>query len=114
MVTGVQTGSIRIFERAIAKIASHAIQEIHEVAALVEGRTKRVDRRKYYKAIRISVEELNLAIDIQAIVQLGTPLYDLSKEIQFKIKQVVEDMTGLVVSAVNIRIVGVYSKGLGI
>lgn len=110
MTSRIESGSVTISNRAIAKIASHAIQEMHGVTALVEGRNKRTDRKKFYKAIGISIEDMELAIDIYPVVQLGIPIHQLAKSLQYKVKQVVEEMTGLLVSAVNIKIVGIQAQ----
>ncbi|MNC35866.1 hypothetical protein D3C75_843630 [compost metagenome] len=103
-------GSVHISNQAIAKIASSAIQATNEVTALVQGRTKRTDKKKFYKAIGIEIKELELIIDINPIVRLETPLHQLSRTLQFKVKQEVEKMTGLIVSAVNIGVVGIRSE----
>lgn len=104
----VGNGSVNISNQAIAKIASIAIQETQEVTAIVKGRTKHTDKSKFYKAIGISIKELEIAIDVHPIVMFGTPLHKLSRTLQLNVKQVVEKMTGLVVSKVNINIAGMH------
>ncbi|MNM26812.1 hypothetical protein D3C81_372830 [compost metagenome] len=107
MAIHVENGSVNISNQVIAKIASTAIQDNHEVTALVEGRTKRTDRNKFYKAVGISINEMKIKIDIHPVVRLGKPLHQISRALQLAVKQVVENMTGLIVSAVNINIIGV-------
>ncbi|AWB44750.1 hypothetical protein DCC85_11340 [Paenibacillus sp. CAA11] len=102
-------GSINISHRAIAKIASSVIQTIREVTALVDGRNKRTDKKKFYKAVGIRIEESGLLIDLHTVVLLGTPLHLLMKILQMNVKQEVERLTGLVVTKVNIDIVEVTS-----
>lgn len=106
--TQVKNGCIRISQQAIAKIASSAVQTTNEVTALVEGRIKRTDKKKFFKAIGIGINEFKLIIEIHPIVRLETPLHQLSRILQSKVKQEVELMTGLIVSAVNIEIVGIH------
>jgi uncharacterized alkaline shock family protein YloU len=110
MITQVENGIVKISNQVIAKIASKAIQETDEVVALVEGRTKRTDKNNFYKAVGIRIQELEIAIDINPIIMLGTPLHQLSRFLQLNVKQVVEKMTGLLVSEVNINIVGLQAK----
>jgi uncharacterized alkaline shock family protein YloU len=100
-------GSVHISNQAIAKIASLSIREVREVTALADGWTKRTDRNKFYKAILIDINDMGLAINVNPIVRLGIPLHQLSRTLQLKIKQEVEKMTGLIVTAVNINIAGI-------
>lgn len=102
-----EKGSVNISNQVIAKIASTAIQDNHEVTALVEGRTKRIDKNKFYKAVGISINEMEITIDIHPVVRLGKPLHQISRALQLAVKQVVENMTGLIVSEVNINITGI-------
>lgn len=60
-------GSINISDQTIAKIVSSAIQRIREVAALVDGRTKRTDKHKFYKAVGIRIEETELFIELRQL-----------------------------------------------
>lgn len=100
-------GSVQISNQAIAKIVSLSIREVREVTALADGWTKRTDRNKFYKAILIDINDMGLAINVNPIVRLGIPLHQLSRSLQLKIKQEVEKMTGLIVTAVNINIAGI-------
>jgi uncharacterized alkaline shock family protein YloU len=107
MAAQAEHGKVNISDQVIAKIASTAIQNNHAVAALVEGRTKRTDKHKFYKAVGIRIKGLEVSIDIHSVVRLGTPLHQMSRALQLAVKQAVEHMTGLIVSEVNIEIVGV-------
>lgn len=110
MTSKMESGRITISNQAIAKIASHAVQEMHGVTALVEGINKRTDRKKFYKAIGISIEGMELTIDIYPVLLFGSPIHQLAKSLQYEVKQVVEEMTGLLVSAVNIKIVRIQAQ----
>lgn len=102
-------GSIHISHQAIAKIVSSAIQSIREVTALVNGRTKRTDKNKFYKAVGLRIKETELFIELRMVVLLDTPLHLLSRALQMNVKQEVEKLTGINVSKVNIDIVEVIS-----
>ncbi|MNW40639.1 hypothetical protein D3C74_177550 [compost metagenome] len=108
MTTNVEQGSIRISNKAIAKIASMSILEVKEVTALVDGKMKRNDKSKCYKAVEVRIKESEITIDFCPIVRLGTPLHQLSRTLQNNIKKAVEEMTGLIVLSVNITIVGLH------
>ncbi|MNC06324.1 hypothetical protein D3C76_38110 [compost metagenome] len=61
MNTQVINGNVNISDQVIAKIAGASIQNLHEVTALTEGRTKRTDKRKFYKAVNSKVVGLHTA-----------------------------------------------------
>lgn len=103
----VEKGRLHIADRVIAKVASTAIQSTSEVLALLEGRTKRTDRNKFYKAVGIRINGVEVAITIHPIVRFGLPIQQISRALQLAVKQAVESFTGLIVSEVNINIAGI-------
>lgn len=103
-------GNIHISDRALAKIASHAVQKSKEVLELADGKIRRTDKKKFYKAIGLKIEEAGAIIQIAPIVTFETPLQQLAKFIQFNVKQEVEKWTGIRVLEVNIGIAGIVQR----
>ncbi len=99
--------NVHISKQVIAKIAAKGIQEAQEIIALMDGRIKRTDKNKFYKAVRINIREVEIAIEVYPVVQFGVPLHLICRTLQLKLKQMVEKMTGLIVSEININVVGV-------
>ena len=55
-------------------------------------------------ARKISIEEGEATIEISIAVKMGIHILQAAKEVQTKVKDAVETMTGLHVSAVNVNI----------
>ena len=54
----------------------------------------------------------DVIIEISVIVEFGCKIHMVAKEIQDKVRKALEDMTGLIVSEVNINVIGVnFEKG---
>ncbi|WP_151737013.1 Asp23/Gls24 family envelope stress response protein ['Paenibacillus yunnanensis' Narsing Rao et al. 2020] len=100
-------GTIAISNRTITKIAGTAIQEMQEITALMEGTTKRRNRKDFYKAVGLEVSGSQVAFRIFPIIRLGTPLPQISRRLQDLIKSRVEKMTGLAVTEVHVTICGI-------
>lgn len=100
-------GCIHISNRTITKIAGKAVEEIQEVMALMQGRTKRRNKTDFYKAIELTIEDGNVCIRLFPVLRLGAPLHEISKRLQQIIKSHVEKMTGFLVSEVHITVSGI-------
>jgi uncharacterized alkaline shock family protein YloU len=56
-----------------------------------------------------------VAIDLSIIVEYGCKIHEVCKNIQNKVREAVEQMTGMTASEVNVSVVGVnVDKGLAI
>ncbi|KNZ43593.1 Asp23/Gls24 family envelope stress response protein [Acetobacterium bakii] len=58
------------------------------------------------KGVKISHEPEGLLVGVYLITAAGVDIVKVSKEVQAKIKESVESMTGLEIAAVNVRIEG--------
>ncbi len=59
------------------------------------------------KGVRIDVLEGVVTVDLNLNIQYGYNIFETSQKVQEKVKVAIENMTGLTVSDVNIRIAGV-------
>ncbi|WP_150271506.1 Asp23/Gls24 family envelope stress response protein [Paenibacillus tepidiphilus] len=100
-------GTVAISNRTIMKIVGMAIQEMHEIMALMEGKTRRTNRKDFYKAIGLTVSGAQVTISISPVIRLGVPLQQISRRLQDSIKSHVEKMTGLAVSQVHVTVCGI-------
>ena len=64
-------------------------------------------RKNLTKGVKVEVGEKEAAIDLYIIVEYGYRIPEIAWEIQEKVKQAVESMTGLTVVEVNIHVQGV-------
>ncbi|RKN86664.1 Asp23/Gls24 family envelope stress response protein [Paenibacillus ginsengarvi] len=109
-----QTGMIRISDDVVATIAGLAALETPGVAAMSggisEGLAKRLSGKNVQKGVSVEVGQLEAAIDLRVIVHFGSKIQDVCRELQANVKEAVENMTGLHVVEVNVKVEGVAFK----
>jgi len=102
---------ITIADEVIATIAGIAASEIDEVVSmsgrLGDGIAGMLGKKNLSKGIKVEVGEKEVALDLSIIVQYGCKIHIVAKEIQNKVRNAVEEMTGMKVSEVNIHVLGV-------
>ena len=104
-------GEVVVADEAIAVIAGIAAMEIEGIASLA-GRENRemiskLGKKILSKGVKVDVLEDVVTIVITVTLKYGYNIMDVSKKIQDKVKVTVENMTGLTVADVNIRVAGV-------
>lgn len=106
-----EMGDIRISEEVVAIIASVAAMEVEGVAGMsggiAGGIAEILGRKNLSKGVKVEVGEKEAAIDVYVIVEYGSRIPEVSWNVQEKVKQRVETMTGLNVVEVNIHIQGI-------
>jgi uncharacterized alkaline shock family protein YloU len=106
-----QSGSIRISDDVVASIAGIAAINTHGVTAMSggisEGIAKRISGRNVHKGVGVEVGELEAAIDLRVIIQYGLHIQQVCRELQENVKTAVENMTGLKVIEVNVKVEGI-------
>lgn len=108
-------GSLKISEEVISTIAGMAASEINGVAGLsqrpnpdLKGILHGVHAKKNVsKAIRLEVQEGDAVIDVFVNLFMGTKIPEVAAEIQSRVKDAVQNMTGITVSKVNVHVAGV-------
>ncbi len=109
-------GDIRISDEVVANIAMIAAQEIEGVAHVLGGGTKPnelkniVGIKNYSKDLRVEVCEKIVSVDMAIVVKYGFSLPTVGKAVQERVRTSIENMTGLEVSDVNVRIASVELK----
>ncbi len=107
---------VQIADDVIAVIAEIAALEVDGVSATAPTKTEFVQQaissKKKAKGVKIEVSDDSVFIELSLIVKYGVKIQDMSTKVQQKVKNSVETMTGLNVSAVNVHVVGVqFEKG---
>lgn len=108
-------GSIRISDEAIAVIAGLAALEVEGVASMAQGTVDGIAEMLGVKpsqgrGVKVEVRNEDVAIEIHVFVEFGVDIPIVCQKVQDKVREAVEDMTGLNVSAVNISVQGVKMK----
>lgn len=104
-------GEVQIADQVVATIAGLAATEVEGVAAMSGNITNelvsKLGMKNLSKGVRIEVDSENVVVDLVLSLQYGYSIPKTSKLVQDKVKSAIENMTGLTVSEVNIRIAGV-------
>ncbi|NLH95736.1 MAG: Asp23/Gls24 family envelope stress response protein [Clostridiaceae bacterium] len=104
-------GTIKITDEVVAIIAGIAAMEVPGVTSMsggiAGGIAEALGRKNLSKGVKVEVGEKEAAIDLYIIVEYGYRIPEVAWAIQERVKNAVEDMTGLRVVEVNIHIQGV-------
>ena len=104
-------GSVKIADDVVAMIAGIAAAEVDGVAAM-SGNVpnefmSKVGVKNLKKGVKVEVLNKVVKVDLALIMEYGYNIPATSQKVQEKVKNAIENMTGLEVSDVNIRIAGV-------
>jgi uncharacterized alkaline shock family protein YloU len=106
-----EIGTIKITDEVVAIIAGIAAMEVPGVTSMsggiAGGIAEALGRKNLSKGVKVEVGEKEAAIDLFIIVEYGYRIPEVAWTIQERVKNAVEDMTGLSVVEVNIHIQGV-------
>lgn len=107
-------GLIRISDDVVATIAGLAALDTPGVAAMSggisEGLAKRLSGKNVQRGVTVEVGQLEAAIDLRVILNYGCKIHEVCRDLQQNVKEAVENMTGLNVVEVNIKVEGVAFK----
>ncbi len=106
-----ELGSVKIADDVVAMIAALAATEVEGVAAMSGNMTNellsRVGVKNATKGTRVEVLQKKVKVDLAIMIEYGYNIPATCQRVQTKVKNAVENMTGLEVTDVNIRIAGV-------
>lgn len=106
----IETGNLKISEDVVASIATIAAKEVEGVADLstAPANLKGIFKSKPVKtSVEVDLNDGVAIIDIYLKIKYGAKVQPVSSEIQKKVKDSVQNMTGIAVSKVNIHISGI-------
>ncbi len=104
-------GEVQIADEVVAIIAGLAATEVEGVSAMAGNITNelvgKLDMKNLSKGVHVEVLEGAVSVELALHMQYGYNIPTVSAKVQDKVKSAIENMTGLSVSDVNIRIAGV-------
>ncbi len=104
-------GEVQIADEVVAVIAGLAAMDVEGVASLAGGATREVvdkqGMKSVSKGVKVDVLDGVVTVMLNLNIMYGYSIVDVTGKIQDKVKSTVENMTGLTVADVNIRISGV-------
>ena len=105
------SGEVYIADEVVAIIAGLAATEVDGVASMAGNITNelvgKLGMKNLSKGVKISVLENVVTVDLALNIEYGKNILETSKTVQEKVKAAIENMTGLEVADVNIRIASV-------
>lgn len=106
-----QLGEVQIADEVVATIAGLAATEVEGVASMAGNITNeligKLGVKNLSKGVKVLVTEENVDVDLALNIEYGYSIMKVSEKVQDRVKNAIENMTGLEVSMVNIRIVNV-------
>lgn len=104
-------GQIVVEDEVVAVIAGLAAMEVEGVASMAGNATRdiisKLGNKTLSKGVNVDILEDVVTIAMALNLKYGYNIMDISGKVQEKVKTAVENMTGLKVADVNIRVAGV-------
>ena len=102
--------NVKIANDVVATIAGLATSDIPGVAGMSGGISggfaQMLGRKQLTKGVKVEIIDSNVNIDLFIIVDYGVKIPEVAYQVQGKVKEAVETMTGLVATAVNVNVQG--------
>ncbi|MEE0919670.1 MAG: Asp23/Gls24 family envelope stress response protein [Lachnospiraceae bacterium] len=111
LTEGDEFGTVKIANDVVAMITALAVTEVegvsHMVGTIPNEIMSKVGMKKQTKGVKVDITEKNVSIDVAVNLLYGYNIPTTCSRLQDKIKNAIETMTGLNVTDVNVRIVGI-------
>ncbi|MCC8142349.1 MAG: Asp23/Gls24 family envelope stress response protein [Lachnospiraceae bacterium] len=109
-----ELGDVHVADEVVAIIAGLAATEVEGVTSMYGNITNdlisRLGAKNLSKGVRVTMEDGTVQVDLALNIAYGYGIPDVSHKVQEKVKSAIENMTGLTVSGVNVRIAEVDMK----
>lgn len=104
-------GEVKIADEVVAIIAALAATEVEGVASMAGNITNelisRLGMKNLSKGVKVDVLEGVVTVSLALNMKYNYSIMDVSAKVQEKVKSAVENMTGLEVADVNVKVSGV-------
>ena len=107
-------GQVQIADEVIAVIAGLAATEVGGVSKMSGNITNEIvsklGMKNLSKGVKVTIDGEQVSVVLNLVLNYGVSIPKTSQEVQEKVKAAIENMTGLTVSEVNIRIAGIQME----
>ena len=104
-------GEVKIADEVVAIIAALAATEVEGVASMAGNITNelisRLGMKNLSKGVKVDVLEGVVTVSLALNMKYNYSIMDVSAKVQEKVRSAVENMTGLEVADVNVKVAGV-------
>ena len=105
----INIGEVHISDEVVAIIAGLAATEIEGVQSMAGNITNelvsKLGMKILSKGVKVTISDDSVEVSLALNIKYGYEIPAVSKKVQDKVKSAIETMTGLTVTAVNIKIV---------
>ena len=105
----INIGEVHISDEVVAIIAGLAATEIEGVQSMAGNITNelvsKLGMKNLSKGLKVTISDDSVEVSLALNIKYGYEIPAVSKKVQDKVKSAIETMTGLTVTAVNIKIV---------
>ncbi len=106
-----ESGEVKVSEEVVAIIAGLVATEVEGVSSMAGNITNEIvsklGLKNLSKGIFVEVLEDEIKVDVALNIAYGYAIPEVSAKVQEKVKSSVENMTGLEVAVINVRIASV-------
>ena len=110
-------GEVKIADEVVAVIAGIAATEVEGVDSMVGNPTKEIVGKlsgsktaKSMRGVKVEVNDDKVCVDLSINVSYNYNIPEVSEKVQERVKNAIENMTGLTVLEVNIKIAYVVAN----
>ena len=105
-------GKISISDLAIAKVASHTAMESYGIVEMVSRRftdslATLLKKDIGGRGIKVTTSGNKIYVDVYVIMKYGVSIAAVAESLKEAIKYKVEAFTGMIVSTINVNVIGV-------
>lgn len=104
-------GEVQIADEVVAIIAGIAAMEVEGVSSMAGNATRelisKLGMKTLSKGVKVDVLEGIVTVTLALNLKFGSNIKETTMAVQEKVKGAIENMTGLTVADVNIRVAGV-------
>ena len=106
-----QIGEVQIADEVVAIIAGLAATEVEGVDSMAGNITNelvgRLGMKNLSKGVKVDVLDTSVSVDLTLTMEYGYSIPEVCAQVQDRVKSAIENMTGLSVIDVNVKIAGV-------
>lgn len=107
-------GDIRVATEVISIVANLAAQEVPGVLRMagrrIDGINELLGKESVSKGVRLSFDGKSVIANIYVIIEYGSCIPEVALEIQEKVKEAIETMTGYEVQFIDVHVQGVAKR----
>ena len=104
-------GEVQIADEVVAIIAGLAATEVEGVDSMAGNITNelvgKLGMKNLSKGVKVDVTEEHVSVDLSLNIRYGYSIPSVSEQVQEKVSTAIENMPGLTVLDVNVKIAGV-------